>query len=56
LKPVYAGDTVTYFVTFLESRSLTSKPGWRINTILCEGDNQHGEAVIRFESKVIEFV
>lgn len=56
LKPVYADDTVTYFVTFLEGRSLASKPGWRVNTILCEGENQHGEAVIRFESKVIEFV
>lgn len=56
LKPVYAGDTVTYTVTFLESRALASRPGWRINTILCEGENQHGETVIRFESKVIEFV
>ncbi|WP_112812178.1 MaoC family dehydratase [Ensifer sp.] len=56
LKPVYAGDTVTYAVTFLESRTLASRPGWRINSILCEGENQHGEPVIRFESKVIEFV
>ncbi len=56
LKPVYAGDTVTYAVTFLESRTLASRPGWRINSILCEGENQHGEPVIRFKSKVIEFV
>jgi acyl dehydratase len=55
LKPVYAGDTVTYAVTLLEARVLASRPGWRVNTILCEGENQHGEAVIRFESKVIEF-
>ncbi|WP_084044262.1 acyl dehydratase [Ensifer sp. WSM1721] len=55
LKPVYAGDTITYAVTLLEARIVASRPGWRINTILCEGENQHGEAVIRFESKVIEF-
>ncbi|ODR91725.1 dehydratase [Sinorhizobium alkalisoli] len=55
LKPVYAGDTVTYAVTLLEARALASRPGWKINTLLCEGENQHGEAVIRFESKVIEF-
>ncbi|THK37539.1 MaoC family dehydratase [Sinorhizobium chiapasense] len=55
LKPVYAGDTVTYAVTFLEARTVASRPGWRINTILCEGENQHGETVIQFESKVIEF-
>ncbi|WP_373413752.1 MaoC family dehydratase [Ensifer aridi] len=54
LKPVYAGDTITYAVTLLEARIVASRPGWRINTILCEGENQHGEAVIRFESKVIE--
>ncbi|WP_018236600.1 MaoC family dehydratase [Ensifer sp. BR816] len=55
LKPVYAGDTVAYAVTLLESRAIASRPGWRINAILCEGENQHGEPVIRFESKVIEF-
>ncbi|WEX76527.1 MaoC family dehydratase [Sinorhizobium numidicum] len=55
LKPVYAGDTVTYAVTFIEARALASRPGWRINTIFCEGENQHGETVIRFESRVIEF-
>lgn len=56
LKPVYAGDTVTYAATLLEARALASRPGWRINTIHCEGENQHGQAVISFESKVIEFV
>ncbi|WP_208179173.1 MaoC family dehydratase [Sinorhizobium medicae] len=55
LKPVYAGDTITYAVTLLDARIVASRPGWRINTILCEGENQHGEPVIRFESKVIEF-
>ena len=55
LKPVFAGDTITYFVTFVAAKALESRPGWRINTIFCEGENQNGEVVIRFESKVIEF-
>jgi acyl dehydratase len=55
LRPVFAGDVITYFVTFIAAKDLESRPGWRINTILCEGENQDGEAVIRFESKVIEF-
>ena len=32
-----------------------SRPGRLIDTILCEGINQNGEPVIRFESKVMEF-
>lgn len=55
LAPVFAGDKVTYSVTLLDSKELRSRPGWRINTILCEGANQHGKPVITFESKVIEF-
>ncbi|MDO9414805.1 MaoC family dehydratase [Pararhizobium sp.] len=55
LKPVFAGDTITYAVTLLSSRELESRPGWILNTIACEGENQHGETVIRFESTVLEF-
>jgi len=55
LKPVYAGDTVTYAVTLLASRALASRPGWILNSILCEGENQHGVPVLRFESTVLEF-
>lgn len=55
-KPVFAGDTITYSVTLLSSRQLASRPGWLIDTILCEGVNQHGEPVVRFESTVLEFV
>lgn len=56
LKPVFAGDTVTYSVTLLASRALASRPGRQINTILCTGENQNGEPVVRFESTVLEFV
>jgi acyl dehydratase len=55
LRPVFAGDVVTYSVAFLASRPLASRPGWHLNTILCEGVDQNGDAVIRFESSVLEF-
>ncbi|MDX3977267.1 MaoC family dehydratase [Shinella sp.] len=56
LKPVFAGDTITYSVTLLASRELASRAGRLVNTILCAGKNQNGEPVIRFESTVLEFV
>jgi acyl dehydratase len=56
LKPVFAGDTITYSVTLLTSRALASRPGRLVNTILCAGKNQNDEPVIRFESTVLEFV
>ena len=55
LKPVYVGDTVTNSVTLLASRPLASRPGWILNGILCEGENQNGVPVLRFESTVLEF-
>lgn len=55
LKPVFVDETVTYSVTFLSSRPLASRPGWYLNAILCEGVNQDGVPVIRFESSVLEF-
>ena len=55
LKPVFAGDTITYSVMLMASREMASKPGRLINTILCAGRNQNGEPVIRFESTVLEF-
>jgi acyl dehydratase len=56
LKPVFAGDTITYSVTLTASRELASRPGRLVNTILCAGKNQNDEPVIRFESTVLEFV
>ncbi|KQV64513.1 MaoC/PaaZ C-terminal domain-containing protein [Rhizobium sp. Root1220] len=55
LRPVFAGEEVAYSVTFLASRSLSSKQGRRLNTILCEGRLLDGTPVIRFESTVIDF-
>lgn len=55
LKPVYAGDTITYSIRMLETRPLASRPGWHLNLGLSEGVNQHGEPVLRFNSKILEF-
>ncbi|MBX4969324.1 MaoC family dehydratase [Rhizobium binae] len=55
LRPVFPGDIVTYSVALLSSRPLASRPGWHLNTILCEGVNQNGDPVMRFESGVLEF-
>ncbi|MGO7582999.1 MaoC family dehydratase [Rhizobium ruizarguesonis] len=55
LRPVFVDDDVTYSVALLSSRALASRPGWHVNTILCEGVNQNGDPVIRFESGVLEF-
>lgn len=55
LKPVYAGDAITYSLTSLESRPLASRPGLILNTGLGEGFNQTGEAVLRFRTKILEF-
>jgi acyl dehydratase len=56
LKPVYAGDTITYSVTMIDSRALSSRPGTVINRTLNEAVNQHGEPVMRYEGTVLEFI
>jgi acyl dehydratase len=56
LKPVYAGDMITYSVTLVDSRPLTSRPGTLINLTTNEGVNQKGEIVLLFESSVLEFL
>ena len=56
LKPVFAGDTITYFVTPTGARPLASRPGLQINSMLAEGRNQNGEWVIRYESTVLEYI
>lgn len=54
LKPVYAGDDVTYIVTAQNSRALKSRPGWLLHSSLAEGMNQKGEPVLQFTSTVLE--
>ena len=53
LKPVYAGDTVSYSRTALSHRPMASRPGWRVLTVRAEGMDSAGEKVIEFESAVL---
>ncbi len=49
LKPVYAGDAITFDTTPLEKR-VTSRPGWGLVRSKNAGVNQHGVRVFEFES------
>lgn len=49
MKPVYAGDTITFDTTPLEKR-VTSRPGWGLVRSKNRGLNQHGAQVYEFES------
>lgn len=53
LKPVYAGETVTFTRTALAHRPIASRPGWRLLTIICAGTDSTGDKVIEFESAVL---
>jgi acyl dehydratase len=50
LKPVYAGDTVTYATEIVDLRASRSRPDWGLMTIRNGGANQRGDAVISFVS------
>lgn len=52
LKPVRAGDTITYYTEFVDKRPLASRPGWGIAFSLNTGENQHGELVFSFDGSV----
>lgn len=53
LKPVYAGDTITFTRKAVGHRSMATRPGWRLLTLLCEATNARGETVLRFDSAVL---
>jgi acyl dehydratase len=50
LKPVYVGDTVTYFTEVLDKRPSNSRPQWGLMSIRNSGVNQKGDTVISFVS------
>ena len=52
LKPVYAGDTISYFSTVIDKRDSASKPRWGLVTHYNEGVNQHGARVFAFTGAV----
>ncbi|PVE23050.1 dehydratase [Microvirga sp. KLBC 81] len=52
LKPVYAGDTITYRSTVTGKRVSNSRPGWGLVFHHNSGTNQRGEEVFSFEGMV----
>ncbi|MDX8457691.1 MaoC family dehydratase [Mesorhizobium humile] len=53
LKPVYAGETVTFTRTALAHRPLAGRPGWNLLTLRCEASDSTGDKVIEFDSAVL---
>jgi acyl dehydratase len=53
LKPVYAGETITFKRTALGHRPLASRPGWRLMSVRAEAFDSTGDKVIEFESVVL---
>ena len=45
IKPVLAGDTVTYVNVIIDKRTSASRPGWGILQGITTGTNQRGELV-----------
>ncbi|MEJ1938017.1 MaoC family dehydratase N-terminal domain-containing protein, partial [Nostoc sp. NIES-2111] len=50
LKPVYAGDTITYASTLVDKRPSASRPQWGLVTHRNTGVNQKGELVFEFRA------
>ena len=53
LKPVYAGETITFKRTVLGHRPLASRPGWRLMSVHAEAFDSTGDKVIEFESALL---
>lgn len=53
LKPVYAGETITFTRTAKAHRPIASRPGWRVMTLVCEAFDSGGDKVLEFESAVL---
>lgn len=52
LKPVYAGDSITYSFEVTAKKESRSRPEWGLVTFTNAGVNQNGEAVISFVGHV----
>ncbi len=53
LKPVYAGETLTFTRRTLGHRPLASRPGWRLLQIVGEAFDSKGDKVFEFENAVL---
>ncbi len=52
LRPVYAGDTITYESEVVAARESRSRPGWGLVSMRTVGRNQSGEEAISFTAHV----
>ena len=52
LRPVHAGDTITYESEVVELRVSNSRPRWGLLSLRNSGTNQHGMPVLSFVSTV----
>lgn len=55
LRPVFAGDVVTFYVTVPSSEPVENRPGRSMCQMAFEGENQHGDKVLSFECAMLEF-
>lgn len=53
IRPVFAGETITFSRTALSHRPHRRRPGWHILEILAEGHDQSGGKVIEFIAEVL---
>lgn len=53
LKPVYAGETVTFTRTGISHRPLASRPGWRLLILRADAFDSSGDKVLELESAVL---
>lgn len=52
IRPVYAGEVISFASEVLASRASRSRPGWQIVSIRAMSQNQDGKPVLRFDSTV----
>lgn len=53
IRPVYAGDSITYTLTISGKRALNSRPRYGLMFFKVEGRNQDGETVFSLDGKVL---
>ena len=55
LMPVFAGDIVTYSMQFNHDTPVPNRPGRHLCDLTYEGINQHGDKVMHYDCRVVEF-
>ena len=55
LRPVFAGDVITYTMAFNHDTPVPGRPGRYLCDLSYAGTNQNGEMVMQFDCAVVEF-